>query len=800
MPDSDSAHWEQIQHLFHLADSTPESERETVLAAACPDPELRRRALALYHASTLTIPDPPPPPESQFIGPYRLIRHLGSGGMGAVYEAEKITEGILQRSAVKVLALHAAGPLFTERFQRERTILASLDHPAITRMLDAGVDASNRPYLSMEFVDGLHLDAYCDQHTLPVPDRLQLFLQVCDAVDYAHRNLVVHLDLKPSNILVTPTAAVKLLDFGTSKLIDTDGRMTFTISATPAYASPEQLRSEPVTTSCDIYSLGAILFELLSGRKLTGDASVSAIIEQAVAEREPDPVEQAVTPQAAKLRGLSESRLRTLLQGDLATIVRKSLSPRPQDRYASVSALSDDIHRYLDGRPVLARRQTTLYHLQKFIRRNRGLVVASALVAAALFASLAYAWYGQQQALREGQRAVRMQTFLYRLFEIANSNFTGKPAATVKDFLQLGVKALPEYIRDPSDLRQAQLALAQSMYWNHDYAGAAPIYSAVAASAKKNGDIASEAEAASYLAYLALRKGATDEALSESAHALALSRNKAVPPQTQVLSQLNYALVREQSGHPSDENLRLIQSAAAIARQNHLPPHEIGQILYFWGAFVLTRGRIDEADQHYHDALAAYQQDPLAVCEQASVQSGLANVLTYRNQSAQSVALFKQAYEGSKACNGPDDTQTLRFLTSWANSLVKSGHQKEAITMLEASLPAWNKKIPRSSPYTTEMFQPLGRAYIETGRFKDAQQIATDMLDSLQQAKFPPNHKYFGFAHLLMGQALAGQGKYKEALPEAQLAAKNLSAFANTPNGKNTSDRAQQLLDQVTKN
>lgn len=796
----DFEEWERIQELFHLADETPAEDRERVLAAACSDAELCKRVLALHRASLVTeerSAAPRPASVASYIGPYRLVRHLGSGGMGAVYEVERIVEGIVQRSALKVLAPHAAGPLFAERFQRERSILASLDHPAITRMLDAGLDANGQPYLAMEYVDGVPFDEYCDANTLSVDARLRLFLKICEAVDYAHRNLVVHLDLKPSNILVTAGGMVKLLDFGTSKLMRTDGRTTYTISATPSYASPEQLRGEPVTTACDVYSLGAVLFELLSGSKPAGDASVSAIIERAVAEREAASVEDSVTEPAAQKRGLAEARLKALLKGDLTTIVRKCLAPRPKDRYGSVSALSDDIERYLNGRPVLARRQTPLYRLQKFVRRNRGLVATMVLALVALTASLSYAWIGQRRALLEGQRALRMQTFLYRLFEIANSNYTGKPAATVRDFLQLGVKTLPEYIHDPADLRQAQLALADSMYWNHDYANAAPIYSAVADAANKQGDAGSEAEAESYLAYLALRKGATDEAYSRSARALDLSKNGAVSAHTKVLSQLNYALVREQTGRYSEQNLQLIESAVAIAKKNRLPPHEIGQLLYYWGAFVLTRGRVDEAEQHYQAALAAYKEDPLAVCEEASVHAGLANVLTYRNQNQESAAMFEQAYEGSKACNGAEDTQTLRFLTSRANALVKSGSQQQAISMLEAVLPVWRQKIPKSSPYTAEILQPLGRAYVETGRFKDAQQVATDMLDSLNQAKMPSEHKYFGFANLLLGQALAGQGNYHDALPAAAAAYRNLSAFANTPTGKLTAERAKRSLAEI---
>src|ERR1019366_2391940 len=321
---TDQDKWQLLQDLFHLAEATSEADRERVLAEKCPDERLRLCAMKIFDAANLdqeteTANKLQVPELSEKIGPYSLIRHLGTGGIGAVYLGERMVGGALRRSALKMLAPHAAGPSFIERFHREQHILASLDHPNITRMLDAGMSDRGQPYLVMEYVDGVHLDAYCDAHKLVIAERLRLFLRVCDAVGYAHRNLVVHLDLKPSNILVTPDGAVKLLDFGTSKLIQPDSLLTTTVMATPAYASPEQLRNEPVTTSCDIYALGAVLFELLAGARPGNKASVAAMIERAIREQEPERLPEAVTGPAAAQRGLSEHRLRQLLSGDLAT-------------------------------------------------------------------------------------------------------------------------------------------------------------------------------------------------------------------------------------------------------------------------------------------------------------------------------------------------------------------------------------------------------------------------------------------------------------------------------------------------
>jgi serine/threonine-protein kinase len=414
----DADHWELLQDLFHLAEVTPAEDRERVLAERCPDEKLRRRALRIFTASSQEEPQITPPSEDSSlgskIGPYTLIRHLGTGGIGAVYLVERMAGGAVQRSALKILAPHSAGPSFIERFHREQHILATLDHPNITRMLDAGLSDRGQPYLVMEYVDGRHLDTYCDQHRLGITERLQLFLGVCDAVAYAHRNLVVHLDLKPSNILVTVDGTVKLLDFGTSKLILADSRLTTTVMATPAYASPEQLRNEAVTTSCDIYALGGVLFELLAGSRPGSSASAAAMIERAILEQEPERLPAAVSAEAAEKRGLSESRFRQILTGDLATIVEKCLRPRPKDRYSSIDSLAADIQRYLNGRPVQARPQTTLYWLGKFIRRNRGALAATALVVLLLIGSVAYAGWRQEQAFQAGQLQLHRQAGVHR--------------------------------------------------------------------------------------------------------------------------------------------------------------------------------------------------------------------------------------------------------------------------------------------------------------------------------------------------------------------------------------------------
>ena len=798
----DAHNWQLLQDLFHLAEATPEADRERVLAEKCPDEELRRRAMEIFKASSVEDELGTPAQEPDHvgsltgkIGPYTLLKHLGTGGIGAVYLVERMVGGALQRSALKVLAPHSAGPAFIERFHREQHILASLDHPNITRMMDAGLSERGQPYLVMEYVDGVHLDVYCDAHRLGIAERLQLFLRVCDAVAYAHRNLIVHLDLKPSNILVTPDGTVKLLDFGTSKLIRTDSLLTTTVMATPAYASPEQLRNEPVTTSCDVYALGAVLFELLAGSRPGQGASVAAMIERAINEQEAERLPDAVTGAAAEDRGLSENRLRQLLTGDLATIAQKCLNPRPKDRYPSIDSLTGDIQRYLGGRPVLARPQTAFYRFGKFLRRHRGYAAATVLVAVALLASLGYAGWRQQQALREGQRALRMQTFMYRLFKLANSNFTGKPAATVPEFLKLGVKMLPEYIKDPSDLREAQMGLAESMYENGDLDSAQTVLTQTIASAKAAKDIPAEAESEAFSGNIAYLQGQMDAGETLTAHALELSRKPGVSPAIRAWSAIFYAWNRDNNGYRSDENVRLLQFAVKECRDNNLSPRETADALYTLGQDLELRGRLDEAERAFNEALQVYAKDPAALCEQSEVYGDLAYLTEQRGNVAASISVYQRAYDGYAKCSGAESRGALTEQEYMAGALMKLGRAKEALPMMEAAMPAWRKMLG-SSPDLAEPLYFLSKAYVETGHFEQGEKVAAELV-AVQEGKVAPTDRRFGASHLLWAQALVGQHRDREALPHAEIADKLLAMGAVSPGGKLMGAEAHQVLVEI---
>jgi non-specific serine/threonine protein kinase/serine/threonine-protein kinase len=386
----------------------------------------------------LTAPQPAaaydPVPLPARIGPYRVLRELGRGGMGTVYLAEREERGFRREVAVKVVRSVLDGGYVRRRFETERQILAGLEHPGIARLYDGGTTDEGLPYFVMEYVDGQDLLDYCDGRRLTVPERLRLFRRVCDAVQYAHQALVVHRDLKPSNVLVTAAGEPKLLDFGIAKMLipplaadAEEATLTMVRLLTPDYASPEHVRGDPVTTASDVYSLGVILYELLCGHRPYHLATRRVDhLERALGEEDPEapstvamrPPERpagegstttTVTPEevSAKRGETLPSRLRRLLSGDLDNIVLKALQKDAGRRYPTPAELADDIGRYLDGRPVLARPDRWGYRAMKFVRRHRVGVLAATVAVLSLLVGLGAALWQARVARRERALAQR---------------------------------------------------------------------------------------------------------------------------------------------------------------------------------------------------------------------------------------------------------------------------------------------------------------------------------------------------------------------------------------------------------
>ncbi len=404
----------------------------------------------------------------QRVGPFALQRELGRGGMGTVWLAERVDGEFRQQVAVKLIRPGWDAGDMLARFRAERQILAGLTHPNIARLIDGGVTVDGRPWLALEYVDGVDLRAHCDQRRLDLGARLRLFLTVCDAVSHAHAHLVVHRDLKPSNLLVTGDGAVKLLDFGIAKLIDAEpGHASATRVFTPEYAAPEQVRGEAVTTAVDVYALGLLLYELLTGRRpYRVPDSTPAAYERAILDQEPTRPSVAVTRDGdaagasalAARRELTPQRLRRELRGDLDAIVLKALRKDPRDRYAGVGELAADVERHLARQPVLARRGGWRYRATRLLRRHAVAATLSALAVLSLAGGLAAtAWQAREAAaqrdLARGESAKAQQTvqFLLDIFRSADPAATQGRKVTAEELLARGVARVDSArIDDPS--------------------------------------------------------------------------------------------------------------------------------------------------------------------------------------------------------------------------------------------------------------------------------------------------------------------------------------------------------------
>lgn len=350
------------------------------------------------------------------IGNYKLLRIVGQGGMGTVYVASRASHDFQRLVALKLVKPGLASDEVLKRFQMERQLLASLDHPNIARLLDAGTTEDGEPYYVMEYVQGLSLDRYCDSQKLNVAARLKLFATVCDAVQYAHQNLIVHRDLKPSNILVTPEGIPKLLDFGIAKVLTPDGKdadLDLHLTApdarpmSPRYASPEQVRGDPVTTASDIYALGVLLFELMTGNfPYEFKVRTAAGIERTICDTEPGCPSEAKFSEAVE-NSENPERLRKQLRGDIDQITLMALRKEALRRYSSASQLADDVRRHLNGLPVIAQSDTLRYRVNKFVRRNQAGVAAAGIAVLMLVGSTVVSIHFARVAYVESQTAGR---------------------------------------------------------------------------------------------------------------------------------------------------------------------------------------------------------------------------------------------------------------------------------------------------------------------------------------------------------------------------------------------------------
>jgi tetratricopeptide (TPR) repeat protein len=467
------ADWQQLSALYEAADALDPVSLDAWLAQlrAQPHPLLKQLEQMLAARSQVqrngflgTLPQLPAPPEPKpaadwaegsRVGPYRLVRRLGEGGMAEVWMAQRDDGAFQRRVAIKLLFRHAASTLrdsFAQRFARERDILASLDHPNIAGLHDAGVTPSGQPWLALEYIEGQTLINWCDTQRLDIAARVRLFRQVLLAVQHAHANLVIHRDLKPGNILVTAKGEVRLLDFGIAKLMEAEGgtlaETELTRMAgrpmTPQYAAPEQLLGQPLTTACDVYALGVVLYQLLCGeRPYELKLDSAAQLEQSIIEVEPrGPSRRALTEAVVEARSTTPAVLHKTLASDLDAIVLRALAKQPAGRYASAEAFRADLDRWLAGEAVEARVPSAAYRVSKFVRRHRLAVGLSVGAVLSLIGVTVVAVAMGLQAREDSARAGAARDFMLGLFRRADQEKARGADITARELLETGRKDL----------------------------------------------------------------------------------------------------------------------------------------------------------------------------------------------------------------------------------------------------------------------------------------------------------------------------------------------------------------------
>ncbi len=794
----------EIDALFAAALEIEPADRGAFLAERCgADAALRREVEALLEhsgAGVEALVDPlrafaaslPAAAADELepgtaLGAWRVVAPLGRGGMGAVYLGERSDGAFAQRGAIKILPSAASSAAAIARFELERRILARLSHPHIAHLLDGGVDGRGLPYLVLEHVEGRPLDAWCDERRAGVDERLRLLVAVARAVAAAHRNLVVHRDLKPANVLVTAEGVVKLLDFGIAKLLDPGpGDLALTAlearPMTPAFASPEQVRGEPITTASDVYQLGLLLYELLTGRRPQQATSGSlAELVKVVCEREPPPPSRAVVAaggarpagELARLRQSTPARLARHYRGDLDAVVARALAKDPERRYGSAEELAADLERWLAGRPVRARRPTVGYRAGKFLRRHLAASLAAGL---ALALTLAYAVgvtlqaraidAQRQRAEVEAAKASEVERFLLGLFESSDPGVALGHEVTARELLERGVARVG---RDLAGQPEVQARLESTLGEIHGSldlvdAGRALVERALERQLRLHGERHPEvAESYHRLGVLQRLGDDVEAAVASLERALAL-RRELVPSDAAELAR-NLADLGEAQRRSGD-----LEAAAASYRES-LAIHERrgdreGMAAGLSNLSALSHSRRDYAgaEELERRALAIHlemhgDEHP----ETAMSRLNLGMALRRQGRVEAAIAELESAFAIHRAVYGAE-----HFTTAWTQVELGMAFQQQGdLERAEAELadvyPRLVAKLGSDDARTADVAVGLGQLRVRQGRPAEAEPLLRAALAALGE-RYGPEHYRLGSAALWLGRALAGSGRRAEAI------------------------------------
>lgn len=801
--------WDRIQALFEAALELDPSARDDFIAGECSgDGELEREVRSLLEADAregglldINAGDLLPDTEAAFspgtvIGEYRIVRQLGAGGMGAVFLAERADEEFQQQVALKIVRRGMNSDEILNRFRRERQILAGLNHPHIGRLYDGGIAETGVPYFTLEYIDGITIDTYCDENQLTIAERLRKFLTICDAVDYAHRNLIVHRDLKPGNILVTEGGTVKLLDFGIAKLIggaagqevDVDLTRTGVRLLTPRYASPEQVRGQPVTTASDVYSLGVILYELMTGAQpyvISGGHS-DRDIEKAICTTEPQKPSSSVgrvvresgavfseesLTRAGEARGTTPARLKRQLAGDIDTMCLTALRKEPERRYQSAGELARDIRLYLDGRPITAQPDSWSYRLVKFVSRYRAPVSAAAVLVLVITALTLYYTVNlsreRDRARLEAQKAVRVSEFMIDLFQSADPNMSKGDQITARELLKNGAERIEQELAAEPEIQATLMQTMADVYQQLGlYEEAEPLLvKALVLRRQLHGERHRDvADIYSELGVLMYDLGEYDS--SETLYRKAYEIDRAVfgDNDTIVAADLNNIATALRVNGEDDEAEKLLRQCLAVRLSIYGEDNlDVAHTLNHLGRLISQRGDLVEAEGYLRRGLAIRRtllgEDNYEVVASLGALGGL---LRAKGELGEAADMYRQGIRIMKKLTGTEHNYVGGLMTSLANILNEDGKYSEALRLFTEANEILEKTLPAEHPNRAYSLVGLGLALTNLNRFDEAIPYLRRAV-ALRRAGLPEGHWMTGIAESSLGLCLYRQGKYADA-------------------------------------
>lgn len=765
--------WHRLQELFEAVEPLPPADRAGALRRLDPDlaPEVERLfdAIAEEELAQRQMERPPEPaPPAPDLPGLRLLQPIGSGGSGVVYRAIRTVEGAEQPVAVKILHKACVDEDDLRRFAREREMMATLNHSGVVHLLDAGAAGDGRPYLVMELAEGESILGYCDRRRLPIEERIRLLLQVCQSVAAAHARLIVHLDLKPSNILVSDEGAAKVLDLGTARLLNPLHDAAVTLQLTPQYASPEQLRSEPPTVASDVYSLGVILYELLSGGwPFASRNSIVSVADRAAGTARLHPLPDAITPESAEARGVAVTRLRSALRGDLALICRKALAFDPGERYQTVNEFAEDLRRHLDGAPVRAHPPRLSYLIGKFAARHRTQLVLVLMLIAGLAGS---ALYSARQLQRT--RIALAQADASRLAMAAalgSNDVSAKPNVTLLEFLRQTQASARFYVPDEPAVRSDfEAALAAGFVSQNDLASAREASRRALEFAHQARDVPREAAALASSAVVSFRSSKTDDGFAQAARAFALWKKhqpEFTPVQTwSVLADSGSMMLFTRPFDPAAAEVFATCLREAAPGLPAAAPYR-ANCLYGQGMVALSvTFQFDQAIEMLREAEAYWRKQNLRPALGKTLQ-GLGLAYRHRGEYAADEACQREAAEIQSAAAGLNSLLSANYRSVWASSLATTGRADQGLREALDSLSIYRKIYPqRAMPL---LWTPLSAATINAyslGRDPEAIGYAEEALEALGPVSTTLDPRRC-FANSYLGLSLARLGRAAEAKP-----------------------------------